>query len=388
MESTTIRVRKNLLGSTEPQTRQKEIIDLLRDSYFTKINIHPIYQRSIRWTKDAMNDFIGTIFDNGLVPVIIMYQLSNEEKFGKNVCKEYEIVDGKHRVFTLKAFMDATLQKGCPRIKKPFVVYWNYAPNIPVFYKDTEDVQKWCRDNDKIPHFLTNDERQYFNSFTINITTIKSHINVQHRREVFMSLQKGIPVRNSDLFKNKTDCKMVVFINDSENNYEDLMRNVFLPICTIDGTNYWINWICRCFFLFKAFKETGVNDKPAIAFSTTDKIINKLITKNSIHVNPTVEELDEFDEAFMSFIKFIIIIEEGIKFNPTQIFALFYCFCDYDKINENIILSHMPFFSKEGATKNKRNICWETNTDINDRKKYFNECVQQIMSMKEELPAR
>ena len=27
---------------------------------------------------------------------------------------------------------------------------------------------------------------------------------------------------------------------------------------------------------------------------------------------------------------------------------------------------------------------WETNTDdINDRKKYFNDCVQQIMSMKE-----
>jgi hypothetical protein len=201
-----------------------------------------------------------------------------------------------------------------------------------------------------------------------------------------MSLQKGIPVRNSDLFKNKTDCIMITFINTSENNYEDLMKNVFFPICTMDKTDFWVHWICRCFFLFQAFKH-GENNAPAIAFSTKDLTIKKFITTNSIHLNPTLELLDEFDEVFMSFIKFIIIIEEGIKFNPTQIFALFYCFCDYEKINENIILSHMRFFSKEGATKNKR-IMWETNIDINDRKKYFNECVQQIMSMKEESPAR
>jgi len=375
---TQIRQRNNLLGETRPENVNVQISHLLLDSDYLKYNLRPVYQRHIRWSKNAMNDFIGNIMNNGLVPPIIQYKLSNEEKVGKNQGKSYEIVDGQHRLFTLKAFYDATY-KNCPHIKNNFIVYWNYEPDMPVFYKDTRDVQSWCLKYGKVPSFLTDDEKEYFDSFIINIIRINSQIDINKRREMFMSMQKGIPVRNSDLLKNKTDCKFIAFIN--ENNYEEMMNDTFLQHCTKNAINYWVNWSCRCFFLWKATTKTNNEQQikdACIAFSTTDNTIGKRIMSNSnqnpqTRFNPSDNDLDNFDDAFRSFISFLQNENiQDIKFNPTQIFALFYRSCLRD-INE--IISHMYPFSQRGISKNN---VWESNTDSETRKEYFKECVEQI----------
>ena len=380
-----IRLRKNLLGQTEPRTVQKELRDLIRDDYYDTIVLRPIYQRHIRWSKTAMNEFIGTIMNNGLVPGIITYSLHNEDKTGTSTCKDYEVVDGQHRLFTLKAFVSATYQD-CPHIIKKFIVYWEYDPNTPVFFKDTPDVREWCTLNGKTPKFLSPEETNYFLRFSVNITNITSYVPLNQRREIFMSLQKGIPVRNSDLLKNMVDSKFIAFVTDisGEDSYENIMMFCVLKEhCTKKANKYWINWIVRFFLLYKSYvqeKQDGTYMADC-AYTQTDKQIDKSIKNSHPWLNPSDEVLFGFEDAFKSFILFIKHDAiRTIKFNPTQLFALFYWSCSVeDCINKNI-LSHMANFAKEGSSKINRTM-WESNTESEPRKQYFNECVQQIKSM-------
>ena len=392
-----IRVRKNFLGQYAPEIQKKSISDLMRDSYFDKINSRPPYQRNIRWSFNAMNDFIGTIMNNGLVPGLIMYQLAIDERTGKNEGKMFEMVDGQHRLFTLKAFMDSTF---CylPHIKKPFIVHWKYESVSEngdiqysyVFYKETDDVISWCRENRVIPQYLSDEEQEYFDNFGINITLIRSKLSLDQRREIFMSLQKGIPVRNSDFLKNKTDCKLVAFI--AENCYEEMMTGVFLEHCYKKAANYWVHWVCRCFLLYKRsrglFKDSKLNNSAVSEiFLIEDKQIKKLIEINSPEFNPRTEtELQyiyDFDDVFRTFISFLQKIGDDVwsKLNPTQIFALFYVLCD-DTKDEDIILSHIPYLSREGQSRSKRSL-WESRDEREPRRQYFNRCLTQIESITE-----
>jgi 5-methylcytosine-specific restriction endonuclease McrA len=388
--SAQIRIRKNLLGLTAPETFKKSLIDLLRESYVTKINSRPIYQRHIRWSPSAMNDFIGTIMNNGLVPGLIMYQLASDEKIDKNEGKSFEMVDGQHRLFSLKAFSDATKQM-LPHIKKPFIVHWNYeavSDNGEIqyshlFYKETDDVTEWCRENKITPQFITDDEREYFDSFCVNITMIRSKLSLNQRREIFMSLQKGIPVRNSDFLKNKTDCKLVAFM--SENSYEEMMNDVFFEHCHKKAANYWVHWVSRCFLLYKRYRgkchSEKLNTLPVSeSFLLEDKQIKKLIEINSPEFNPIdFEIIHEFDDVFREFIEVLQKFQEGRRINPTQIFALFFVLCDNSK-NADIILSHIPYLSKEGSTKDKKQM-WESKDEREPRRDYFNRCLEQLNSI-------
>lgn len=396
--STSIRIRKNLLGEYAPDIQKKSLCDLLRDSYFNKINSRPVYQRHIRWNPTAMNDFIGTIMNNGLVPGLIMYQLASDERTGKNETKSFEMVDGQHRLFTLKAFMESTIQI-LPHIKKPFVVYWNYETisedgtpkNYQVFYQRTDDVDEFCRDNTFNPMYLSDEEKEYFDNFGVNLTLIRSKLSLNQRREIFMSLQKGIPVRNSDFLKNKTDCKLVAFM--SENNYEEMMTDVFLKHCYKNASNYWIHWVCRCFFLYKhfnrLFKKEEFNNKDVCEiFLYQDKKFKKLIESNIHELNPRTEEeyqiIYDFDDIFRLFIAFLQRFDENHFLNPTQIFALFYVLCDESK-DTDIILSHIHNLSIAGKSKSKKNL-WESHDEVQPRRDYFNRCLKFISSINERAP--
>ena len=387
---TATRVRKNLLGVSAPETQKNSLGFILQDSYFNRIISRPVYQRHIRWAPSAMNDFIGTVMNNGLVPGLIMYKIPIDERIGKNEGKSFEMVDGQHRLFTLKAFMDSTI-KILPHIKKPFIVHWNYewfnendeAQYSKVFYRETDDVKDWCRENKITPYYLSEEERDYFDNFGVNVTIILSKLTLEQRREIFMSLQKGIPVRNSDFLKNKTDCKLVAFM--SENSYEAMMTDVFYEHCYKKATNYWVHWISRCFILYKRYHgicyAEKLNSLPVSeTFLLEDKQIKKLIEMNSPEFNPRdIEIIHEFDDVFRAFIEFLQRFQEYCRLNPTQIFALFYVLCD-DSKNSDIILSHIPYMSKLGSSKDKKQM-WESRDEREPRREYFNKCLQQFNSI-------
>ena len=384
------RVRKNLLGSAEPQSKPKEVRDLLREDYFGTIMLRPRYQRHIKWRPDSMNDFIGTVMNHGLVPGVIMYKLHAEDKDEEYQGKyKYEVVDGQHRLYTLNAFRSGTQQK-LPHIKKPFFVHWchettdeNGNKHIQrVFYQETQAVVNWYRETYKdggVPCFLTDEEKDAFDDFTIGITMIDTKLSMDQRREIFMSLQKGIPVRNSDYLKNMTSCKLIAYFE--ENNYESMMTDVFFEYCSKKAGNYWIQWATRCFLLFEKSKEERSESEPVETFLKYDSAIQKAIKNNNIELNPTAEQFSEFDDAFRSFIDFLRQQEEGTLFNPTQLFALFYHVGGSNHTyNTDILTTHMSIFSKEGQKKVNKCL-WESKGEIEPRKRYFNKCLTQLEDM-------
>jgi hypothetical protein len=196
-------------------------------------------------------------------------------------------------------------------------------------------------------------------------------------------------VRNSDYLKNKTDCKLVAFF--SENCYEDMMK-IFFEHCYKKSYKYWIHWGCRMFLLYKLckklFNKKNVNKTPVSSvFLVEDKQIKKYIELNNPELNPQTEEeiahINNFDDVFRSFISFIQNFDDIYwnKLNPTQMFALFYVFCD-DTKDKNILLSHIPYLSREGQSSSKRNL-WESRADKEQRRLYFERCLKQISSINE-----
>ncbi len=373
-----VRIRENLLGEIPPQTVKKEIDDLLKDSCYNKINSRPVYQRDIKWSPSAMNDFIGTVMNNGFVPSLIMYQLTADERIDENEGKLVELVDGQHRLFTLKSFVQSTFPE-VSHINKQFIVHWKYENDVRVFYQQTEDVTNWCKENKFTPYFLTDEEKDYFNRFCIDITTIHSKLSLDQRRELFMSLQKGVPVRNSDFLKNKTDNKLVAFM--SENGYETLMK-IFFSRCYKKANNYWVHWVARCFLLYNDFVNNLDLKDVCQTFLKEDKNIKKYIENNNTILNDKSNEfIHNFDDVFRDFIKFLERFDENICLNPTQIFALFYVLCDKNK-NTEMVLTHIPNLSKEGKSKDKKTM-WESKDKKTTRREYFNECLNRLSSITE-----
>lgn len=421
-----IRTRKNLLGDTSPETIKRQLKDVLQDSDYGKVNLHPEYQRNIRWTPKAMNSLVDTVMNNGLVPPLIMYKLSaDQKKEQQNSGKTFEMVDGQHRLYTLKAFYDSTYRE-LPHIKKRFVVHWECndidedgkQTTSYVFYKETEDVIgyiEYCSEKEKNISFfiLTDEDREWFDHYGLTQTIISSKLEIEQRREIFMSLQNGIPVRNSDFLKNKTECKLIAFINerkkDSEgkdfDGYEELMAT-FYKRCYKQASNFWVQWVCRCFLLYKHFHGKLISHKlkgedVSGVFVHDDKSIKEMIDKKTNpEFNPRDHDIiSDFDKVFRKFIDFLkppedmrvnptqlFALTEDMRLNPTQLFALFYVLCDSSK-DKDIIQSHMYYLSREGREKDVKTM-WESRDKKQPRRNYFNSCLERLNAITERAPSR
>jgi hypothetical protein len=383
MTSTTPRVRGNVLGSIPPQTLSRRLSEVLRDENYNRINIRPSYQRQIKWKVDAMCDFIYTVMNNGLVPVIYMYRFHPDEN--EATLYDEEVMDGQHRLWTLKAFMSSKIET-LPHIKKPFIVHWCYETidesgnkHIQrVFYKETPEVVDWFRETyEGAPCFLTPEEKKHFNDFALNIATIHQKLSINERREIFLSLQKGVPVRNSDLLKNMTSCKLIAQFEINE--YEPLME-VFLGYCSKKAKQYWTQWAVRCYLLYEhSINPKNASDPPEDTFLKSDSWIGKAIKNGSPYLDPSDAEFEEFDNVFRSFIEFLQKNQEGTLFNPTNMFALFYHLCS-SGCNTEVLITHMSSFSKEGQNKYYKSL-WESKDKIEERKIYFSDCLSDLKAM-------
>ena len=314
---------------------------------------------------------------------ILMYRLGPSDLTGKytpDTIFENEVMDGQHRLYTLNAFKSAKLQE-LPYTRKPFIVHWlledkdenGRTKKIHIFYEKTNDVEDWCKEIKIIPEYLTKEGKNQFNNTVIKLTTIVSNLTMKARRAEFLSLQNGKLVRGTDLLKN-VDTKLMVEYNHYD--YGELM-DIFLKHCTKKAEQYKANWVVRCILLFKCY--TDGNNLPSETFLTNDKTIESRINNDHSSLNPSDEELDEFRDKFLAFIAFLESLSDLVVFNPTQIFALFYRSC-FPECNYDVLRSHMNSFSKEGQSKKH---LWESpKIELEPRREYFNECLDQICNMK------
>ena len=192
---------------------------------------------------------------------------------------------------------------------------------------------------------------------------------------MFLSKQNGVPVRNSDLLKNMIDCGIIKWIE--QNCYEELMLNIFFGCCSKKAEKYWINWIARCYLLFKNHQNPECAQSQI--FLRSDTSITKSIRSNLSEFNPVEEELEAFDTVFVNFIEFIKSLNEGFPLNPTQMFTLFSHLCDRS-CDKEILKTHMNYFSIQGQPKCYDKL-WEGKGLSAQRIQYFDDCITDLRDM-------
>ena len=342
-----------------------------------KIDLHPVYQRGISWSQENMCDLVNTIMHNGLIPGLLLYKLqADDEKAQPNF--KHECVDGQHRLFTLYHFFN-----GLPvdiAGKKSFMISLRYEQDdhvTHVFYAENEHTQKWAAET-KLPHaYMTEEEKEQFDTFLLDVREIKNKLTLDQRRNIFLSLQKGVPVRGSDLYKNRVDIPLVKFLSE-EKRLEEPTKSVFQLYLQQKPEKFWLHWLIRFFLIQKAGKEERVD-----AFLTKDSEITAMMKKNDPLFNTTAEQNDALAATLTRFFSFLSTMPAGTKLSHTLFFALFTTLLDMDDDLAKVVATHMRAMSTEGSAKQRK--IWE-NRQPEERKEYFENIVAQIASINTPAP--
>lgn len=369
-----LRQRTPLL-SAQPVSKPQEIEYLLK-TLDEKVDCHPVYQRDIRWPQENMCDLIATIMNSGLIPGLLMYLLHPGDEKIKPTTK-YECVDGQHRFFTLSHFFYGRLVE-LPG-KKPFLISWNHRTEdgqiTHVFYAETEDTKTWIAENSsKKWDYMTEEERDHFNSFLLDVRQITDKLDLQQRREIFCSLQKGVPVRGSDLYKNFTHLRLVKYISE-EKRWEAELKEPMLDRLTTQPKQYWLHWMIRLYFMLNC-GSSGVEEM----FVRPDSEITRMMKAAHPVFNSTDATESDLEDKVSRFFGFLYSLPHGVKFPPTHFFALFAHLCTAKAGREEILHGHMLSWSKDGVTKEQKKM-WE-HAPPAERVDLFLNCLDQLKKIR------
>jgi hypothetical protein len=376
MALSTMRARFSLLPSG-PVSEPTSIRNLLGD-YGDQINLRPVYQREIRWKKDNMCDLIGTVMNQGLIPGLILYKLQAEERTADCPLR-YEMVDGQHRYFTLNKFFKGELVTEAGG--KPFLISWIFRDlatgrDVHVFYKETDTTKEWAAQNRHLNiSYMTEDEKDAFNSFKIDKKEIKDPLTLDQRRAIFDKLQRGISVRGSDLLKNRVAIRLIRFIVD-EMRLESRMKEILANRCWMNPKNYWLHWVIRFYLILNSDAETTEEDE----FATRDSAITTLIKDESPRLESSADEENELRTAVTRFFTFLDSLPKGVKLPPCHFYALFTYLAQADEGREEILRGHIDDWANGGRAKSWKK-AWEnrkTGDDDEERATYFSEIQEEL----------
>uniref|UniRef100_A0A6C0K6B7 HNH nuclease domain-containing protein n=1 Tax=viral metagenome TaxID=1070528 RepID=A0A6C0K6B7_9ZZZZ len=373
------------LPVSQPMTI-RHTLEILGD----RVELRPIYQRDIRWTFQNMCDLIMAVMCSGFIPGILLYRLQTGDERSKE-SYEMECIDGQHRLFTLLHFFNSRLVE-LPD-KKPFLIrllYKDPAGNeINLFYKKSVSTEIWESENrDKRVDYMSTDEQRQFNNYKLDIREIECPLTLDQRRGLFISLQKGIPVRNSDLYKNMTSVPIVGFISDTLRLEEQMKALMLAHLCS-KPKNYWLSWAVRCYLI----QQAGNPDDQVMAFMKKDSEINQMIKNNHFLLQSTPSTEVAFKSSIARFFSFLSNLEPGVKLTPCQFFATFTHLLDAEHSREKILSSHMRGLSTPptgcGDLYKKHFLAWE-NRGVDDdiRRDFFERTLDEFERITVEAPPK
>ena len=357
-----------------PPANENKTIQNLLETLGDRVELHPIYQRDIKWNAEAMGELIRSIMCAGFIPGFLLYKLQPGDE-RRNSTYKTEVVDGQHRLFVIYHYFHSK-QVELPG-KKPFLIslpYKNEDKTITyLFYKQTPETVAWQAESGKKVEYMTEEEKDVFNTFDLNVREIRSPLSLDQRRSLFLILQRGVPVRGSDLYKNKTDVPLVCFISETKR-WEARMKAAMLEHCVVYAQQYWLNWVIR-FFLIQG---TADPDERSKAFMTSDSRINQMIKKGCVELNSTPESEAALETAVTRFLNFIDMLRPGVKLTPTQFFASFTHLLDAPEGREALLETHMKEWSTEGMTAKQRKMWENRGFDDAERKDCFERAVDEL----------
>jgi hypothetical protein len=383
MALSTLRPRMSLLPS-RPVSEPTSIRNLMGD-YGGQVELRPIYQRDIRWKRTNMCDLIATIMNEGLIPGLILYKLQLSERHAEKPYL-FEMVDGQHRFFTVQKFFrsEPVTEAG----GKPFLITWVYrntsGRDIHIFYKENDATKEWISQNrHSVFSYMTEEEKDAFNSFKLDVKEIKDPLSVDQRRSLFVSLQRGVVVRGSDLLKNMVDVRIIRFIVE-EMRLESRMKEILENRCWMNPKNYWLHWTIRFFLMLNPTNDSCQEEQ----FIVRDSLITTMIKDESPRLESTSEQEEMLEESLERFFAFLDSFPKGVKMSPCHFYALFVHLHESEDGREDILRGHINEWANNSRTKEFKK-AWENRKSLdNDEERclYFLSCKEELDSIR--IPAR
>ena len=337
-----IRVRRPLLLNGA-RLRNQSIVDLNR-SLEGKVDLHPTFQRDIRWTKEKMDALVGTVMNNGIIPSLLIYRLHEGDE-RKTLSIVWECIDGQHRIFVLSHFLRGSMVRLEGR---EWMISWRWIgednQETHIFYEETDDTKRWIAAHPSTRfEYMSEEERNDFSEFSLELKEIhKDPLTLEQRCAIFVSLQQGVQVRGSDLLKNCTSVRVIKFIQ-YEKKLENSFKEVLLTRCHLKAKNYWLHWTIRCFLIMFPSDENNFSE----SFKLRDTKIAKMIKDNDPLLDSSPDQEAAFSAALERFLSFLNSLPLGVKFSPAKFFALFYHLSQADEGREDILRGHMSAWARD-----------------------------------------
>jgi hypothetical protein len=326
-------------------------IKYIYETYLKKedeINLNPSYQREFQWSDVKQDLFIDSIINNYIIPPIILIKLNNKKGF------RYECMDGQHRLTVLKHFIEGTPINP----KSPHYIKFTKKENdkmCDIYYTkpDIDDDIKILKNY----RLMNEDELNSFNDkklIVIKITNYDKNMDDMFNKiknEMFLRLQKGERVSNTDILRNNDN----VFINvlrehnllklntyQTNDSYKKIYEILDIKPKKINmQLNVLIYFVIRSILIIhKNTLDIGLLNDNILR----DELINKKnkTTRFELSENEIINCLDKFKK----FVTRIYKMKEQTEFNKLNEYFLLVLLKIYldEKDNLNLCLEHLDKF--------------------------------------------
>ena len=364
----------------QPHTNLENLsIGFLNHQYgdVKKVNLRPKYQRPYAWNIDNHNLLVLDIMLGKLIPSIVIYKLHDDDRQELSSPHIFEVIDGQHRLTTIRKYINSEpITIG----KKDYMTTWyDKRSDCYVFYKKNDYTEKWANENtDKKVSYMTEEEKSHFTEQRIPIDLIKSKLTYQQRCEMFVSLQSGKLVRNSDLCKNYVDIPLISHIHRVMN-AEDIYLDTIFPHLITNSRKNWVFCIVRLFMIILERNKTDdwVN--------TSDTEIKKKLVKRIPKImNITKEQIQDAEIIINNWFSCVGNLDKDIIFIPIKMLSTFVYFIQTD-VDESNLVNRLIGWAGKGTTEKKR--MWYQKDYIEKESdgttlqyKYYDECLNYLLS--------
>ena len=335
--------------------------------FYPTINVAPSYQRRPRHSQSKMGSILSHLMQGGFFLPIVLYRYKSDDKIGDY---KFECIDGQHRLFVTSNFLAG---KPVTVRGKTFMITMDHEDEethhiTHVFYKKNADTEDWIKSHtDQDYAYMDEEQQTQFNGVRLPTLIFDERTSADQRRITFLRLQEGVPVRNSDLYKNHTHLKLISFITDKMG-WSSRMTDCLEATVTAPHIDYWLPWLIRLYLIHT--QEDCVE-----AFMTLDSKIIKMIKDNSADFNKEITE--EFKDDMELFFEFMEDLSPDVTLDPCQFYALFTKIISLSPSEISILKANMPRWKGEKRfTK-----LWQQDTKrykMAERRAYYISCIEQI----------
>uniref|UniRef100_A0A6C0I4W2 GmrSD restriction endonucleases N-terminal domain-containing protein n=1 Tax=viral metagenome TaxID=1070528 RepID=A0A6C0I4W2_9ZZZZ len=343
-------------------------------------NLRPEYQRELRWTLEQYCQCVHTIMIYGHMPHILLYKLQKDDERDIPSLK-YECIDGQHRLNCIFHFRasEPIVIKG----KEEMIFWYHEASDCCVFYKRNAQTDSWTTNNpERRVAYFTEDEVTDFDDYKVTFETIVSRLTYDQRCEQFVKLQQGIPVRNSDLYKNFNHIPLIAYISKVMRLQASYQEHVAAR--STENAKYQQqkqNWVFCAVRLCMIAIASSEEDR-LLWINTTDTQVKQSLTKKAPTImNISEEQLQQFQDAIHRWFQLLSMLEPNQRLTPIQLLSTFTRLQELEVGQEDQLLCRLTSgWTGQGLKDEKKMWFQKAYLESGRQCNYFEDCLSYLRS--------